>query len=138
MLVLSTAWLGDTSCAARRGRLVLRGRILDAERDGSYAITVQAQMVGDRTVGLQRRREHEAHLALLQDVAGTVTDAGFRSGVGDDVEAERCAVVVGGLARVADPQLDVVGSLERRHGSLGELVHTRLLSPLRFNPVQSA
>ena len=84
-------------------------------------------MLGDVALGLQRRGEHQAHLALLEDVAGPVANAGLGPGVGDDVEPEGLAVVVRGLARVADPQLDVVGALEHGHGDLGDLDHVVLL-----------
>ena len=76
---------------------------------------------------LQRRGEHQPHLALLEDVAGPITNTGLGAGVGDDVEPERLAVVVRGLARVADPQLDVVGAFEHGHGNLSDLDHVVLL-----------
>ena len=91
------------------------------------AVTVEPQVIGDVALGLQRRGEHEAHLALLEDVAGPVANARLGTGIGDDVESERLAVVVRGLARVADPQLDVVGALEHGHGNLGDLDHVVLL-----------
>ena len=62
--------------------------------------------------GAQRRGEHEADFALLQDVGDAVAAAGFRAGVGDQRHAERGAVEVGRLARVADEELDVVSALE--------------------------
>ena len=66
-------------------------------------------------------------LPCCEDVAGPIANAGLGSGVGDDVEPEGLAVVVCGLARVADPQLDVIGALEHGHGNLGDLNHVVLL-----------
>ena len=91
----------------------------------AHPVPVEAQVVGDLAFGLQRRGQHEANLALLEDVAGPVADTRLGTGVRDHVEAERLAVVVGSLARVANPQLDVVGALEDRHGNLGDLFHLR-------------
>ena len=49
----------------------------------------------------------------LQDVGDAVAHAGLQAGVGDLLEAERVAVVEGGLRGVADVQLDVVDAVER-------------------------
>ena len=86
------------------------------------AVAVETQVVGHLALRLQRRGEHEAHLALLEDVARPIADARLRPRIRDDVEAERLAVVVRGLARVADPQLHVVGALEHRHGDVRDLM----------------
>ena len=67
-------------------------------------------VAGDVGVGAKRGGEDEADLALLQHVGGAVALAGFGAGVGDECHAEGCAVEVGGLARVADVELDVVGA----------------------------
>ena len=64
-------------------------------------------------VRAERRREHEADLALLQQIAGPVADAGLGAAVGDQLEAERRPVVVAGLLGVADVELDVVGAVDR-------------------------
>ena len=121
------ARLGHAARPARRRRLVRGGRVLDPQRDGADAVAMEAEMIGDVALGLQRRGEHQANLALLEDVAGPVANAGLGAGIGDDVETEGLAVVVRGLARVADPQLHVVGALEHRHGYLGDLNHVVLL-----------
>ena len=127
MFVLRPARLGDAARATGGGGLICGGGIGDAERDRADAITVKPQVIGDVALGLQRRREHEADLALLEDVAGPVADARLRPGVRDDVESEGLAVVVRGLARIPHPQLDVVGALEHGHGYLGYLNHVVLL-----------
>ena len=56
----------------------------------------------------QRRGQHEGDVALAQDVAGFVLDAGFQARVGDHVEAEGVAVEVGRLPGVADEEADVI------------------------------
>ncbi len=79
-------------------------------------------VAGDLGVGAERGGEHEADFALLQDVGGAVAEAGFGAGVGDELHAEGGAVEVGGLAGVADVELDVVGAFEGEEilMSLGE------------------
>jgi len=62
---------------------------------------------------VHRAREHEPDPALLEDVRGAVARAGLEAGVGDLAEAEGVHVVVGGLERVADVELDVVDAVER-------------------------
>jgi hypothetical protein len=73
---------------------------------------VLGDVAGDVGVGTQGGGEDEANLALLQDVGGAVAAAGFGAGVGDQLHAEGGAVEVGGLAGVADVELDVVGAVE--------------------------
>jgi hypothetical protein len=73
----------------------------------------------DRVVRGQRRSQYQADLVLLQQVAGAVSAAGFWSAVGHELKAERCAVVVAGLLRVAHIELDEVGSVNRKGVSWG-------------------
>ena len=75
MLVLGSARLGDAARPARGGRLVRRGCVLDPQRDGADAFAMEPQMIGDVALGLQGRGEHQAHLALLENVAGPVANA---------------------------------------------------------------
>src|SRR5580700_1170204 len=71
-------------------------------------------MIGDGGLGRERGGEHEADFVLRQHVGGALAHAGFGSAIGSDPEPERRAVVVRGLARVANVELDVVGSVERQ------------------------
>ena len=76
-------------------------------------------VLGDGIVGAQRRGEHKADFALLHHVGGAVALAGFGAGVGDQRHAEGGAIEVGGLARVADVELDVIGAFEGQKIALG-------------------
>ena len=69
-------------------------------------------MPRDLGVAAQSGREHEAHLSLLEHIAGPVPDAGLRSGITDQFHAEGAAIEVSRLARVADVELDVVGAFQ--------------------------
>ena len=86
-------------------------------------------VLGDLGVGAERGGEDEADFALLEDVGGAVAKAGLGAGVGDELHAEGGAVEVGGLAGVADVELDVVGAVEGEEvgdgfrGLLGEGGH---------------
>ena len=71
-----------------------------------------ADVLGDLAVRGQRRGEHEADVVLDHDVAGPVADLGLEAAERDRREAPQRAVVGGGLAGVADPELDVVDALE--------------------------
>ena len=71
-----------------------------------------ANVVGDAAVGAQRGGEHEADSALLDDVGGAVMKAGFGAGPGDQGHAEGGAIVVGGLASVANVELKVICTVD--------------------------
>ena len=62
---------------------------------------------------MQRARDDEPDLVLLEHVARAVAHAGLRPRVRGAVEAERVLVVERRLLRVADPQLDVIPAVER-------------------------
>ena len=80
-------------------------------------------MLGDLAVGGEWRREHDPDVVLLHDVAGPVADAGLEPGERDRREAPQGAEVRRRLARVADPELDVVDAVEREEVlRLGERV----------------
>ncbi len=94
--------------------------VVDPEGDGADAVAVGVDVVGDLGVGAERGGQDEADLSLLEDVGGAVAVAGLRACVGDQRHAEGGAVEVGGLAGVADVELDVVGALEGEEvGGLG-------------------
>src|SRR5260370_29128131 len=66
----------------------------------------------DIMVGAWGAGQHEADFVLLQYVRSMVPRAGFRSAVGHQLHAERRQVVVGGLLRIPDIELDMVRSLQ--------------------------
>src|SRR5690606_41957122 len=61
-----------------------------------------------------RRGEHQAGLALLKHVAGTVARARFGPAIGHQVEAEGRPIIYGRLLRISHKELDVVRSIDRK------------------------
>ena len=114
VLVAEGLGLADAARAAAGGLAPGGFGVVHPQRDVADAVAVQADVLGDRVVGLQRRGEHEADLVLHQDVGGAVARAGLGSAIGGQAEAERGAVEVRGLARVADVELDVIGAVQRQ------------------------
>src|SRR5690606_40243906 len=57
--------------------------------------------------------QDDADLALLEQVGGTVAHPRLGAAIGDQLEAEGRAVEVLRLLRVPDPELDVVGAVDR-------------------------
>ena len=66
------------------------------------------QPLGVGMVGPERRGQHERDLALAEHVARLVPHAGLEPGVGDHVEAERVAIEVRRLPRIAHEHPHVV------------------------------
>ena len=116
----------DAAGAAAGGLEPGLAGVVDPEGYGVDAVAVLVDVAGDVGVGAEGGGEDEADFALLKDVAGAVALAGLGAGVGDEGHAEGGAVEVGGLAGVADVELDVVGALEGEEvgglalGGLGE------------------
>ena len=69
--------------------------------------------------GAQGGCEDEADLTLLQNVGSAVAQTGLGTGVGNERHAERSAVEIGSLARIANVELDMVGSFERKEIDIG-------------------
>ena len=101
----------DAAGAAAGGLEPGLAGVVDPEGYGADAVAVVVDVAGDLGVGAEGGGEDEADLALLEDVAGAVAMAGLGACVGDQRHAEGGAVEVGGLAGVADVELDVVGAL---------------------------
>jgi hypothetical protein len=115
--VLATVELGrfERGCrAAGRGLAPRRFDVVDREGDVVDPVAVLADVLGDLPVGRERRGEHEPDVVLDQDVAGAIADLRLESAERDRREAPQRPVVGAGLARVADPELDVVDALERQ------------------------
>ena len=84
---------------------------------------MRADVLGDLSVRCQRRGQHDPDVVLLHDVAGAVPDARLQPRERDRREAPQRPEVRGSLARVADPELDVVDAVEREEVlRLGERV----------------
>lgn len=78
-------------------------------------------MLGNGVLAAQRRGEHEANLALLHNVRGTIPLTRFRTCVRDKTHSKCRSVEVGRLARVAHVELHVVGTLEGQKIRTGKM-----------------
>ena len=111
----SSSLAGSRSDGARRGR-ARRRRPRGRRRRGSRCRGCRRR--GVRTCsaiglsGCERARHHEAHPALLEQVADAVAAPGLGAGVGDEVEAEGRGEEPGEGAGVAHPPLEVVDAAE--------------------------
>ena len=90
------------------------GHVVDLQGDRLDAVAVLHQALGVGMIGPERRGQHEGDVPLTQHVARLVPHPGLEPRVGDDVEAERVAIEVGGLARVAHEHPHVVDALQRQ------------------------
>src|ERR1700727_463244 len=63
--------------------------------------------------------QHEANLALLQDIRSAITLPRLGSGIGNERHAKRGSIEVGRLAGVAYIELHVVRSQQRKEIRLG-------------------
>ena len=70
------------------------------------------RVVADLVAGMERARDDEPDLVLLEHVARAIPHACLRPRVRGAVEAERVLVVERRLLRVAHPQLDVIPAVE--------------------------
>jgi len=77
-------------------------------------ISMPMDVVGDWTVTTQGCGQHEAYLPLLNHVRSAIPLSGLGSGVGHERHAEGSAVEVRRLPGVADVELNVIGSLQRK------------------------
>ena len=98
----------DAARAAARGLKPGLACIVDPERDGADSVAVLLDVAGDVGVGPEGGGEDESDFALLQDVAGAVTMAGFRACVRNQRHAEGGTVEIGCLTSVAHVELDVI------------------------------
>ena len=114
VLVAQGLRLAHAARAAAGGLAPGRFGIVHPQRDIAHAVAVQADVLGDGMIGRERRGEHQADLVLHQHVGSAVARAGLRAAIGRQAEAERGAVEVRGLARVAHVELDVIGAVERQ------------------------
>ena len=107
--VVETSAAAITMRAPPRDRHLERGaRVFDHDRDVFDAVAVQHDVPRDLVVRHQARRQHEAQIVLLEQIADAISHAGLRTRVRDLIEAERRHVIVRRLLRVADVELDVV------------------------------
>src|SRR5271170_1357468 len=86
-----------------------RFRVVHPERDLAYTVAMPLDMVGNFTVGRERRRQYKADLALLQDIGNSIAGAGFRPSVRHQLHTECSTIVIRRLLGVADIELNVIG-----------------------------
>jgi hypothetical protein len=84
-----------------------------AQRDLVHAVAVVGVVARDLVVTAECAGQDQPDAALLQNVRDAVAAACLEPRVGGLGEAERVAVVVGGLRRVADVELEVVDAVDR-------------------------
>ena len=77
-------------------------------RDISDAVAMQPNVSRDLVVRHEARRQDEAQLVLLEQIADAISNSRLGPGIADLVEAERRHVVMRGLLGVADVELDVI------------------------------
>ena len=99
--------------APRQGGLERRGHVVDLQGDRLDAVAVPHQALGVGVIAAERRGEHERDVPLAEHVTRLVPHAGLEPRVGDHLEAERVAIEVGGLPRIAHEHPHVVDALER-------------------------
>ncbi len=137
-LIAHSERLSHAARAALGGFAIRRRGIVDGQGDVAYAVAMDADMIADGMIGRKRRGQNETDFFLLQNVAGAIAHAGFRTAVSRQFHAEAGPVIVRGLTGVADVKLDVVGSVQRkkigsvrRHSALltaaYNLLHVQLL-----------
>ena len=100
--------------APLRGLGKRRARVVDEERDVLDAVAVAMDVLGDLGVGRQGAGQDERDVVAPHHVARAIANTRLKPGIGDRREAPQGSEVVGGLARVTDPELDVVNALERQ------------------------
>ena len=119
VLVFQVVGLVDAPRSALRGLFPGLPGVVHPERHIAHAVSVAMHVVGNFAVRAQRRREHEADLALLQHIRSPVAQSGLRTGVGHQLHAEGEPVKIRGLARIADVELDIIRAVEGKEIFLG-------------------
>ena len=76
------------------------------------------QALGVGVIAAERRGEHECDIPLAEHVRGLVPHSGLEPRVGDHLEAERVAIKIGGLPRIAHEHPHVVNALRAPCASL--------------------
>jgi hypothetical protein len=102
------------NCSALDGGGIRVARIVHPECIVLHAIAVLVNVLRDRRLRTQCRRQNEPDLALLEEITRPVSHAGLGPTVGDELKAERAAIEMTRLLRVADVELDIVGSVDRK------------------------
>src|SRR5579871_2094649 len=113
MLIFGDGRLHCALCATRQRIVIRLLRVRHFQCDIFCAVAVQQRMLRNGTLRAEAAAQHEANLALLDDIAGAVAQARLQAGIGDRHEAEGAAIIMGGLFGVADVELDVVPVLDR-------------------------
>ncbi len=120
-VVLDPTRFGHAARTTLHGLPIGLSRVGNGQSGVLHAVAVRAGEARDLAVAAQAARQDETDVALLQQIGGPVADTCLGSGVGRLRKAERSLVVVGGLLRVADVQLEVVPAVDRHE--VGVLPH---------------
>ena len=92
-----------------RKRLI---RILHFQRDIAHPVAVGSDVIGGKIVCRHGRRENKVRLALTQGIRRSLPLAGLQSTVSNLRKAESHAIEIGRLARVANPEFNVVNAFQ--------------------------
>jgi len=111
-VVLDELGLAHAARTALDRFLVGVSGVRDTQRDVLDAVAVLVRVIADLVTGMERAREHEADVALLENVARAIPYARLWACVRRAAEAECVLVVIGGLLGVPDPELDVIPSVD--------------------------
>ena len=114
VVVLLLKGLANTLSAALRRLAPGIARIVHPQRHVLHPVAMLQDMGRDLALRVQRRGQHQPYLALLQNVGGAVALPGFRAGIGNQLVAKGKPVVVRGLPRVANVELDIIRAVQRQ------------------------
>src|SRR5262249_47291948 len=103
---LQRLWGSHGSPAPTHALRICSIHVADPQSDVAHAVPMQRYLLGDRPLRPQRCGEDEGDAALPQHVANAVPHAGLWSSHRDNGEPEEGSIEVGGLVRIANPELD--------------------------------
>src|SRR5437016_12843919 len=114
VLVLQRFRFHVAFAAALGGFFPGRGRVFHFQPDHFHAVAMFESVTGDWMVRPNRCRQNKRDLVLPYRVTGAISDAGFRSAVGEWLKTERALIKMRRLLGVADIKFDVISSLQRQ------------------------
>ena len=114
VFVLHIPRLDDCGCSAFYSFFKSVIRIFDLKRDVAHTVTVLFDMFGGRMVRMQRGRQYEIDVVLLQQIARRLAIPRLQTGVRRPRKAESLSVIKLRLLCIADVKLNVVNFLEAK------------------------
>ena len=106
--------------AASLRRFVPRGSgVFHFQCDHLYTVAVLVDVVRDRVIRPQRRRENERQLVLTKDIARSISRSGLRPRIRQALKPERGFIKMRCLPGISDVKLHVIGPLKRQEIGFG-------------------